>query len=164
MRSPVRSMQLVALLLVAAGGTPAAEGPKESCHGFAATCLHDLIAREAKRGWLGAGLIHAEGRPGLAVARVSEGSPAAKAGLVAGDVIVAIDGLDIRKISEQELYDHTTGIRPGIAVTYTVDRGGSHVDVRMVPIQPSPALFYEMVVRHLAIEFPEAFKDIELPR
>ena len=63
-------------------------------------------------------------------ADVREGSPAAKAGLKAGDIMVEFDGKPI-----QNLYDFTYALRgkkPGDEVTVKVMRDGKQLEVTAV--------------------------------
>jgi S1-C subfamily serine protease len=65
---------------------------------------------------------------GVAVAKVSSGSPAAKAGLVAGrDVIVSLDGRAVR--TSTELAGAVASRQPGDRITLHVVRGGAGRDV-----------------------------------
>jgi hypothetical protein len=71
-----------------------------------------------------------ESQVGLKLAGVTEGSPAAKAGLQGGDVLVEFDGKPI-----QNLYDFDSALRarrPGDAVQVKVRRGGRTVEARVV--------------------------------
>jgi S1-C subfamily serine protease len=66
---------------------------------------------------------------GVTFAEVRENSPAAKAGLRAGDMLVSFDGKPIRT-----LYDFTYALRakkPGDAVAVTVVRGGQRLSVNV---------------------------------
>jgi hypothetical protein len=71
-----------------------------------------------------------EGVNGVKFADVREGSPAAKAGLKAGDVLVEFDGKPI-----QNLYDFTYALRakqPGDEVMVKVMRGSESVEVKVL--------------------------------
>jgi len=71
-----------------------------------------------------------EGVKGVKFADVREGSPAAKAGLKAGDVLVMFDGKPI-----QNLYDFTYALRakkPGDEVMVKVMRGDQPVEVSVL--------------------------------
>jgi hypothetical protein len=72
----------------------------------------------------------ADGDGGVKFAEVRENSPAAKAGLKAGDVLTAFDGKPIRT-----LYDFTFALRekkPGDEVEVTVVRGGNPLTAKVV--------------------------------
>ncbi len=70
----------------------------------------------------------ADGRDeALLVVGVTGGSPAANAGVIVGDVLVAFDGHPIE--SPEDLLDLLTGDRVGRAVTLRILRGGASTDV-----------------------------------
>ena len=72
-----------------------------------------------------------EGTKGVKFADVRGGSPAAKAGLQAGDIMVAFDGKPI-----QNLYDFTYALRgkkPGDEVAVKVMRDGKPFEVTAAP-------------------------------
>ena len=87
-------------------------------------------AGKVERGWLGVyvqplteDLAKALGldRPrGALIAQVQDSSPAAKAGLKAGEVVLAIDGKPIDQ--SRELARHVAEIKPGTTVKFTVWR------------------------------------------
>jgi S1-C subfamily serine protease len=71
-----------------------------------------------------------EGVTGVKFGDVREGSPAAKAGLKAGDIMIEFDGKPI-----QNLYDFTYALRgkkPGDEVKVKVTRDGKPVEVSAV--------------------------------
>ncbi len=61
--------------------------------------------------------------PGATVAAVTPGSPAARAGLVAGDVITAVNGT--AATSADDVTAAVAALEPGRTVTLQVTRGGS---------------------------------------
>lgn len=76
------------------------------------------------RGWLG---IEGASRSGAVVHRVMPDSPAAAAGLAAGDVITAIDG--VRVASMSALVARLRKLTPGDAVRLSVRREASTIDL-----------------------------------
>lgn len=67
------------------------------------------------------------GAEALLVVAVKDGSPAADAGLLVGDVLISLDGVALA--SPEDLLDLLVGDRVGRAVVLRVLRGGSPVDV-----------------------------------
>ena len=98
-----------------------------------------------KRPWLGAKLqdVNAEiaeslglKRPGGAlIANVSPGSPAARAGLKTGDLIVAVDG---QTVDDPNAFDYRFATKPlGGSAQVGLLRNGQEMDVT-VPLEPAP--------------------------
>lgn len=80
--------------------------------------------------WMARQLRAAVGLPeqdGLLVREVEEGSPAARAGLRRGDLIVAAGGRDVRDVDA--LYDALDALEPGASLALTVLRGAEELDV-----------------------------------
>lgn len=76
----------------------------------------------SKRGYLGVGVQAADGS-GIEVKKVDENSPAAKAGVKEGDVIVELNG---KKIEDVEEFIRNIGdAEAGAKATLTVQRGGA---------------------------------------
>ncbi len=75
----------------------------------------------------GVGLIVSEHPVGLRVVEVYEGTPAEKAGLAVGDVIVAAAGRPLKGIDQRQATDRIKG-PPGTKVTLTVSRDGKRRD------------------------------------
>jgi putative serine protease PepD len=87
--------------------------------------------------YLGVGTVQT-GRRGAVVGSVEPGTPAAKAGLRAGDVIVAIGGSTIR--TEGDLIDALAAAHPGEQLKLTVLRGSGRVAVTVkLAAQPEQA-------------------------
>ncbi len=77
-------------------------------------------APEAPRGYLG---VYLEGGAEARVGGAVEGGPAAAAGLLAGDVIVGVDGREVSSVSD--LTETLRGTDPGQEVVLSVRRGES---------------------------------------
>ncbi len=67
---------------------------------------------------------------GVLVADVSKGGPADKAGLKAEDIVVAINGKEIK--DGDDLVTRVADMAIGAAATLTVDRGGKRMDLKLV--------------------------------
>ncbi|MFO0633695.1 MAG: carboxypeptidase regulatory-like domain-containing protein [Nannocystaceae bacterium] len=101
-----------------------------------------LAKSRAKRGDRGGdfGITLKEGAPDaeddevpLEIAVIRPGSPAANSELKVGDVLVEVDGQDVRG-SNKYLYEGLTHVRPGQKVTFGTDRGAKVTLVAGKPI------------------------------
>lgn len=92
------------------------------------------------RGWLGVSLqpldaelaaaLRAGATKGVVVSSVEGGGPAATAGLMAGDIVTAIDGAAIA--SPRDLATAVGAVRPGQPVTLAWQRGGEARQARII--------------------------------
>jgi regulator of sigma E protease len=64
------------------------------------------------------------------IAELVEGKPGARAGLLAGDHIIAIDGAPMRSPSDVA---HVTNARPGVPLAFRIERGGTTEDITVIP-------------------------------
>jgi serine protease DegQ len=80
-----------------------------------------------RRGYLGVGAYPTPG--GALIANIEDGSPAATAGLLVGDVIVELDGVTI---TGPDSLRTTLGDRPGKSVAVVILRGGAKQDTSVV--------------------------------
>jgi Do/DeqQ family serine protease len=78
----------------------------------------------------------AEGKPGARVDSVEDGSPAAKAGLRRGDVVVSVDRSPVRDADELRFLLHDVPI--GSRVVLAVQRGGAKLDLPLTPAPLTP--------------------------
>jgi Trypsin-like serine proteases, typically periplasmic, contain C-terminal PDZ domain len=98
------------------------------------------------RGWSGITVqprLESSGRgPGVIVADVAEGSPAAKAGVRAGDLVLACDGQEIEG-AEEKAVAHFNRLEmsrlPGEAFEVSYSRNGDNGTARMTLAQREPA-------------------------
>lgn len=94
---------------------------------------------EVKRSWIGADiqpLLHSSKLTrGVLVASVTEDSPAAKAGLKAGDVILSLDGTETTAVFKEQIpqfNQFVSSIPIGKTVKAQVLRGGANIDISLV--------------------------------
>jgi S1-C subfamily serine protease len=69
------------------------------------------------------GITFTKDTEGLQVTEVKPEGPAAKAGVKEGDVIVKIDGTDLKEADTSELVKLVGGMRPGTVIAVDVRRG-----------------------------------------
>jgi S1-C subfamily serine protease len=97
--------------------------------------LGELLRRGyMARGYLGVGLQSVRlpedfGEGGLIVLSVEKDSPAAQAGLVVGDILIALDGRPVR--DTRDVQNVLSGGNIGKAVSASILRGGARSDVKL---------------------------------
>ena len=135
--------ELLGLLSPALAGEGASH---KKCLYNAEDCLTSMKARMKAAGWVG--ITHqADEKTGqVVVQRVVAGSPAEKAGLQEDDVLVAMDGVPIKKDNEKALAEIRKTWKPGKSVLYTIRRDGVAKPIRIV-LGDWPA---DLLARHLS--------------
>ncbi len=89
------------------------------------------------RGWLGVNIVEAPGAARAAVvSEVFRGSPAAQAGLLPGDKVLAVNGRPVERF--QQLLRKVSFLAPGTKATLRIERGGT-VQERSVTLAQRPA-------------------------
>jgi serine protease DegS len=109
---------------------------------LALTVLEDIITEgRVIRGWLGIEVSNGAipyDRNGLAIADVVPGSPAAKAGLLRGDVIIAIN--DLPATSARVVTRQISVSEPGSDIKLSVQRDGQRLEVHATAgVRPPPS-------------------------
>jgi predicted metalloprotease with PDZ domain len=120
----------VALVFPTLAGNENAGAKK--CPLTAQECLDPMATRVKNTGWIGVELDVAEDEPGHTVRNVVPGSPAAKAGLQAGDVLWTFEGTLLSPENEVVLEKlRRERMKVGSTVTYVVRRGGAGIPVKI---------------------------------
>jgi predicted metalloprotease with PDZ domain len=103
---------------------------EEKCPYTTQECLNKMATRMKASGWIGIEYEPAD-PAGPKVTRVVPGSPAEKAGLQPGDILYALNGVEMRSDNEPALAKARKEWKPGQTVNYTIKRDGvdKHVDV-----------------------------------
>jgi C-terminal processing protease CtpA/Prc len=124
-----------ALCLVA---VPAfAGGSGHECTASTQECL-DYMANQLKNtGWVGVEL-EMESEKGPEVTKVVEGSPAEEAGIQPGDILVAINGIEVNDENGEKLQAARAGMGPGTSVTWSMARDDMDRKVA-ITLAPMPA-------------------------
>jgi C-terminal processing protease CtpA/Prc len=109
----------------------------EKCNASTQECLDKMAAHMKNSGWVGVELEPSD-EGGYSVAKVIPGSPAEEAGIRAGDVLFAMNGIKISEENEAALMKVKKDLSPGKSVDYTIKRDGYDRQVT-VTLAPMPA-------------------------
>jgi len=101
-------------------------------------CLDHMAAKLRTSGFVGIELDQDENTGAMTILKVIPGTPAESAGLKAGDVLVALNGVKIAKDNDEALSKARKEWKPGQTVTYTVNRDGAERQVSLT-LAPMPA-------------------------
>lgn len=107
------------------------------CNASTQECLDKMSAHMKNSGWVGVELEESE-MGGYEVAKVVPGSPAEEAGIRSGDVLFAMNGIEIAEENEEALMEVKKGLSPGKSLDYTIKRDGYDRQVT-VTLGPMPA-------------------------
>ena len=109
------------------------------------------MAQAKTRGWLGIDADVTEEGAWL-VKSVVPNSPASMAGIQAGDVLYALNGVTINEANHDKIYAMKKDLKPGSAVTYTVKRGDKQTQLAVtlgtMPDKVYQAMFAEHMKEH----------------
>lgn len=143
-----------------------AVAPAGDCPYSTQECL-DLMATKMKSsGWVGVELDDADdGVPGWPVTRVVEGSPAEAAGIRIGDVLLAINGIELTKENREKLGEAQKTWKPGSDVTWTMTRDSSPRDLQItlgrMPADVLARYIGEHMLEHADVEVASKAKGDE---
>jgi C-terminal processing protease CtpA/Prc len=135
---------IVAALLLAPVSSTAFAG-EYKCTAPTQECLDKMTANLMKRGWLGifGNEIRENGTMHMEIIEVVPGSPAEKADIRPGDILVGINGVDLVESNKEKLYTIQKKNKPGVTMRYTLKRG-KHRVYKQVKLGSMP---YEVIVR-----------------
>lgn len=124
-----RFIAVLAVLVFAAMAAVSYAGQDGSakCTEDAQTCLNHMAAKMKGMAWAGFKLDKDAKGNFTKVVGVEPGSPAEKAGIQAGDVLVAINGAAVD--NEEAVKKVKSELKPGSTATYTVLRGSESKEV-----------------------------------
>lgn len=118
-------MKKLWIALLAAGLlTGIAFAGEGKCSADTQTCLNMMAQNLKNKGWVGIELDQDEESGKMTVTRVVPESPAEAAGMQKGDVLLAMNGIELSEENKDKTYAAMKKMKPGKQVTYTVDRAG----------------------------------------
>jgi predicted metalloprotease with PDZ domain len=115
----------------------------------------ELESKLANRGWAGIELQRNAESGQIEVVRVVVDSPAARAGLRAGDVLLALAGIELLEGNEAALDVVRSAMTPGNRVTYTIERDGEPQRIAVRLAQIPKTILAKWIDLELAGEEPE---------
>ena len=111
-------------------------------------CLTAMVAKLQTRGWLGIETEKTEsGR--YRITRVVEGSPAATYGLQEGDILIALNGIELSEANHEQIARAKESLTPGARATYTVKRSSGKAEVAVTLGTVPAEVMAEWVGRHM---------------
>lgn len=126
-----RFYALVSALLLVAFAVPALAGDYGKCTADAQACLDHMAAKFEKKGWVGLELDKSDKDYGYVITAVVPDSPADKAGFKEGDLLAAVNGIQLSEANEAKLKEAKEGMTIGAAVVYTVERKGKSKEIEV---------------------------------
>jgi S1-C subfamily serine protease len=126
------------------------------CTASAAECEKSMAAMKGQA-W--SGILAEQEDAGLVVVKVVPGSPAEKAGIARGDVLVSFNGIPYAEANHDRIKAARAALKAGSLATYGIERGGSakSVEVRLATMPDE--VYTAMVKEHMAEEHPAVAKN-----
>jgi S1-C subfamily serine protease len=143
-----KSSALIAAALSVAAAIPAFAGEGHHCTADVQTCLDQMAAKMAKKGYMGLEFDKSTADGQYVVKKVIEGAPAARAGFKAGDAILVVNGAKWSDEEAMKKVDWSAGSQ----LTVKILRGAEKKDVT-ITLAKMPE---EMVARYVGAHMIES--------
>jgi C-terminal processing protease CtpA/Prc len=145
----MRTAAILGLALLLVGPVAlAGEGKHKKCDHGTQDCLDKMVTHLQESAWVGIEMDHSEDGQ-LVLKRVVEGSPAERAGLKAGDVLLAWNGIEFNEANEKEIWKGHRAKKPGDLVTYRVSRAGGELDLDVELAKAPAEVIAQWVGQHM---------------
>jgi C-terminal processing protease CtpA/Prc len=106
------------------------------------------MAEAKNNGWLG--IQYDSTEDGTSVVKaVVKGSPAEKAGFQSGDVLYALNGIEMNEANADRVKTTWKSLKPGSTVSYTVKRSGAAKDLTATLGKMPNEIYEAMVAEHM---------------
>ena len=112
------------VVLMCAVAVPTGAGDKHKCTASTDDCLRKMQDKMETKAWLGIETKETDAGH-WAVAKVYSNSPAEKAGFENGDILLALNGVEMSKANKEAYKKAAHQLAPGSKATYTVKRDGA---------------------------------------
>jgi C-terminal processing protease CtpA/Prc len=147
MKRMIALLAVVAIAAAAALPAHAGCGSAGKCTEDAQTCLNHMTAKMKGAAWAGLKIDKDAKGNYTQVTGVEPGSPAEKAGIQAGDVLVAINGATV---ADYESYKKAKGaLKPGSTATYTIQRGSESKDFAVALVEMPEKIMAQNIGMHM---------------
>lgn len=129
---------------------------KQHCNYSAAECEKSMAAMKGQA-W--SGIFAEKSDDGLVIVKVVPGSPAEKAGLAKGDVLVSFNGITYGEANHEKIQAARATMKNGSIATYGIERAGAakNVEVRLATMPEE--VYTAMVKEHMAEEHAAVAKN-----
>ena len=150
----MKRLRIAAILMsLVLPAVPATAGEKEKaykCPHTTQECLDVMATKLRGRGWVGISYEMDEARGGLDVRRVIAGSPAQKAGLLEGDLLLRLNGVKfVEQTDPEAMKKNAELMKPGNTITYTLLRGGKELEVKVTLAQMPDDVLAQLIGMHM---------------
>jgi S1-C subfamily serine protease len=129
----------------------AAAGDKAHCTQQAGDCAKGMATKLANAGWLGIETDKND-KGQVTIKAVTPGSPAVAAGFQAGDVLVAIQGVELADANKEALMAAKKSLTAGSQASYTVLRQGGKKTLTASLVAPPRPVLAQWVGEHMLSE------------
>lgn len=126
----------------------ATAGDKAHCTAPVGDCVKATYEKLAKKGWLGIETDKNE-KGVVSVTSVAAGSPAATAGFMKGDSLLAINGVELSDANKEALMKTKKSLGPGSQASYTVLRQGAKKTLSATLVAPPQAVIAQWLGDHV---------------
>jgi len=129
--------------------------PQYACSYELQVCLDWMAKNYSDRGWAGMQLDVTDNV--YTVTEVHTGSPAARARVRPGDVLVAVNGVEFIEENNEKLAALQGKMKPGAQFTYTLKRGGKRRNVEVVLVE----MPFEVVAHQVGVHLLTDHLDVD---
>lgn len=107
-----------------------------------------MAAKFENRGWAGVEMEHnSEGQ--AYVITVVPGTPAEKARVKVGDILLAINGITIEEENMQKLHELEGEMKPGATFHYSIERSGKEKEITLQLAEMPEAAIAKLIGTHM---------------
>ena len=120
-----------------------------TCSADTQDCLNHMATKFKDRGWVGIEMDYDEDSAVLTVVRIESDSPAQRADLREGDVLLAMNGIKFAEENKEAMGAAQEKMNPGRTITYTVDRYGKTVELDVTLGEIPDAVLAKWIGSHM---------------
>ena len=141
------AISMAMLLVLAIFGSQALAGEDHKCDHETEQCLNHMAEKLQGRGWSGVEMDYHDGA--AAVKAVHAGTPADKAGVKVGDVLLAINGVEVNEENHEKLAAFEDQMKPGKSFDYTIGRNGKEKQIKLTLVDMPQSAVAAIVGDHM---------------
>ena len=139
----------LAFALVVVVATPLFAGEGEhKCSAEAQQCLNYFATKFHNRGWAGVDMARNDAGQ-LTISTIERDTPASRAGVKIGDVLLAINGVELNEANHMKLAEMEAEMVPGNTFNFTMARNGKERDYKITLTDMPESVVAKMVGEHM---------------